>query len=137
MTYNAFSHRKLEKNIFGVDIDCKNAQTLTELNRLLSTGFHFPQYFSGNLNSMEECLNDLSWISDALDYKLGLINYDCLLVKEKPEIRTGFLQLLRDIELNYWRKAGDENKQEFYIVIDHAEKARPHLQELGINFLET
>ena len=43
------------------------ARNLSAFFQKLSAALHFPNYFTSQLDSFEECLNDLSWLPGDVD----------------------------------------------------------------------
>lgn len=69
---------------FFVIIDCEKCKTLYNLFREFNTAFEFPDYFSWNMNSFLEIMNDLSWLNKK-DYMVVLRNSPMLLVDDFTE----------------------------------------------------
>lgn len=87
-------------NHLVVEIDALKLLTAKEIMNFLSEELRFPSYFSNNLNSFEECLNDLDWL-DEKKIVLMIKNSDFLLNKEKPEIKEAMLDIFFEWNKNY------------------------------------
>ena len=69
----------------------------------LERGFRFPDYFGGNWNSVEECINDLSWLPGD-GYCCVLRNYKVL--QEGNERAAGIFASIISSSSARWAKAG-------------------------------
>ena len=47
-----------------IEIDANEITSLREFYEVLAKAMHFPDYFGFNLDSLDELLNDLTWIED-------------------------------------------------------------------------
>ena len=95
---------------YGIlEIDAKNTSTLREFYEVLAKTMDFPDYFGFNLDSLDELLNDLSWIEDE---KIGIyfINSDSFLLKERNETKILTLLDLLDATCEDWKWAEDDKK---------------------------
>lgn len=83
-----------------VKINGEGCKTIEEFYSEISKGFLFPSYFNHNLDSLDECLNDLSWLN-AEKYILIIENVSLFLSSEKNELRDKIFDLINE-SLNGW-----------------------------------
>ena len=50
--------------IFEIHIHCFWIRKIEDFYAIIANGLNFPKYFSYNLDSLSECLSDLSWIEE-------------------------------------------------------------------------
>jgi hypothetical protein len=82
-----------------IRLDGANARDLRQVFLTLSRYLNFPNYAHANLNSIEECINDLSWLPASVStIRIRIDNYDTLLTNE-PILLTELLCLFRGIDL--------------------------------------
>lgn len=56
--------RPLNEKMFLLKLDGKKMKSKLDLFNEFRTVFQFPDYFNNNWDSLEECLNDLSWMKE-------------------------------------------------------------------------
>lgn len=95
-----------------IEIEGLEVQTIADCYRVFRDKLKFPDYFSNNLNSFEECINDLSWFTEMPDFELVIYHSDCFIQKE-PLKRKEVLDILQKVDLNYY----DRNAKQKFIVI--------------------
>lgn len=95
-----------------IGIEGLEVQTIADCYRVFRDKLKFPDYFSNNLNSFEECINDLSWFTEMPDFELVIYHSDCFIQKE-PLKRKEVLDILQKVDLNYY----DRNAKQKFIVI--------------------
>lgn len=78
-----------------VKINGEKCKTINEFYAEISKGFLFPSYFSNNLDSLDECLNDLSWLN-AEKYILIIENISLFLSSETNDLRYKLLNLINE-----------------------------------------
>jgi RNAse (barnase) inhibitor barstar len=89
--------------------NCKSLQAfLKEIGRT----FKFPSYYGRNLNALNDCLNDLSWINKP-NYLLCIINSKDFLIKESNETKEHILQFLERIS-KQWSNVPNYNGEDAY-----------------------
>ncbi|MCP9769682.1 barnase inhibitor [Lacihabitans sp. LS3-19] len=96
---------------FGIlEIDAKRVSTLREFYEVLAETMDFPDYFGFNLDSLDELLNDLSWIEDE---KIGIYfsNSESFLQKERNETKILTLLDLLDATCEDWKWIDNENSE--------------------------
>lgn len=84
-----------------IEIDCINCKDKDSLLKVIANKFDFPDYFSYNWDSLDECLSDIEWINS--NVILILKNIEYLLINQ-PELLEIFfdiiLNLLEEMRLN-------------------------------------
>lgn len=78
-----------------VVFDASKMKDIDGLYERFSEAFKFPEYFGRNLNSLDECLNDLDWLP-APGYVVTIRNHNSLLRDEHPEVRASLLEILEN-----------------------------------------
>lgn len=72
-------------------VNGNKSNALNNFMKEVSLAFDFPDYYSGNINSFTEIMNDLSWLN-AKDYVLAVTESDKFLqnesLKEQEEIKN-------------------------------------------------
>lgn len=95
-----------------IEIEGLEVQTIADCYRIFRDILKFPDYFSNNLNSFEECINDLSWFTEMPDFELVIYHSNCFMQKEPLE-RKDVLDILQKVDLNYY----DRNAKQKFVVI--------------------
>ncbi|MEX0275695.1 MAG: barstar family protein [Flavobacteriaceae bacterium] len=68
----------------------------------------FPQHFGNNLDALEDCLTDLSWIGK--NKVILIINdFDYFLKDESSDLKETFLEIFKDTEKE-WETSETESK---------------------------
>jgi RNAse (barnase) inhibitor barstar len=120
-------------------LDGNACRSLRDLFVGIAEQFRFPDYFSHNLDSLEELLNDLSW----LEYRHFIIiitNYDALLSEENPQRKEALLQILNDVAMQWGQVPnfeGEDNyrhKSDFRIYMENTPTVIIHLDREGITY---
>jgi RNAse (barnase) inhibitor barstar len=129
-----FDEKKVrpDKNIYKIYLDGKKAKNQEEFNKEIMELFKLPPYFNGNFDSLEECLNDLSWLSETDDFEFNILNFNSLLECEDEDVLITFIEILKDINLNFFRNLNDEIKQFFYVILEKTVKSTSLIERLGI-----
>lgn len=114
-------HRSLpifNSHTFRVLLDANQLSNLTQLYEELSARFHFPDYFSGNLDGLFDCLTDLSQLPDHFSKAVLVIyNAENFLSDETEEQQKAVFQVLeqaQDPENRY-----DHVQFEVYLLRDY------------------
>jgi RNAse (barnase) inhibitor barstar len=96
-----------------IEIDANHVTSLREFYEVLSKTMYFPDYFGFNLDSLDELLNDLSWIEDE---KLAVyfINSEKFLEKERNEAKILTLLDLLDATCEDWKWHEMDEEDEDY-----------------------
>jgi RNAse (barnase) inhibitor barstar len=96
-----------------IEIDANEITSLREFYEVLAKAMHFPDYFGFNLDSLDELLNDLTWIEDE---KLAVYfkNSDKFLEKERNETKILTLLDILDATCEDWKwHEMDEEDEDF------------------------
>ena len=106
-----FKKEDIEAGFAIIEIDASKTTTLRELYEVLAKEMHFPDYFAFNLDSLDELLNDLSWIEDE---KLAIYfkNSEKFLEKERNETKIVTLFDLLDATCEDWKWMETEEDDE-------------------------
>lgn len=97
----------------AIVINGETTQILKDVYEVMKKEFKLPDYFSYNLNSLEECLNDLSWFPQNPNFKLTIYNHESFLKKE-PLMRKEVMDILNNIDLNYPK---NDKNQKFTLLL--------------------
>jgi RNAse (barnase) inhibitor barstar len=116
---------------FGIlEIDAKRVTTLREFYEVLAATLDFPDHFGFNLDSLDELLNDLSWIEDE---KIGIYftNTESFLQKERNETKILTLLDLLDATCEDWKWIDTENdKKSLLFGFDKSDRIENLLNKL-------
>jgi hypothetical protein len=93
-------------------IDGKRTLTLNDFMNEMKKEFIFPQYYSGNLNSFLEIMNDLSWLN-SFNYITIIINSKYLLMNENVLCQKELNELLTKITHEWKHVPNFENEEEY------------------------
>ena len=88
----------------------------------IASSLKFPDYFSNNLDSLDELLNDLSWIDEK--NIVVQIQHSSLFLSDEPEQNIlGLMNLLRNSILQ-WKMMdnNDNNKKELMVLIEQSDR---------------
>lgn len=113
---------------------CRDLKTFVGL---LAEKFSFPDYFSDNLDSLEEILNDMSWLEDN-NFAIMISNYADFLKSEKPSRKAALLNLFAETASqwqhvpNYPGEEAYRDRADFRIYIERCPQAIEDLEELDI-----
>jgi RNAse (barnase) inhibitor barstar len=118
-----------------IEIDANEVATLREFYEVLAKAMHFPDYFGFNLDSLDELLNDLTWIEDE---KLAVyfINSDKFLEKERNETKILTLLDLLDATCEDWKwheideEDDDYTPKELFFGFDKSQRMEELLNKL-------
>ena len=86
-------------------VDGRNMTTLDGVFEEFGKSLDFPGYYGRNSAALEECLNDLSWLS-AHGYVLVITNPPLLLANEPPSELTWLMTLLERVSEEWSRPVG-------------------------------
>ena len=82
-----FKNNIVVNGIFLAFIDGQKCAVLPHFYDEIGKALNFPNYFIHNFDSLDECLNDLSWITEK-EIHLLIFNYDDLLFEEKYNLEV-------------------------------------------------
>jgi RNAse (barnase) inhibitor barstar len=118
-----------------IEIDSNEVTTLREFYETLAKAMHFPDYFGFNLDSLDELLNDLTWIEDE---KLAVYftNSEKFLEKERNETKILTLLDLLDATCEDWKwheideEDTDYTRKELVFGFDKSQRIEELLNKL-------
>ncbi|HRH58362.1 MAG TPA: barstar family protein [Chitinophagales bacterium] len=82
-----FKNNIVVNGIFLAFIDGQKCAVLSHFYEEIAKALNFPDYFTHNFDSLDECMNDLSWI-DSIEIHLLIFNYEDLLFEEKYNLEV-------------------------------------------------
>lgn len=82
----------IDETLFLI-IDGKECPTLKKFYENIGEQLQFPDYFTYNLDSFDELMNDLSWIIEP-QIILLIINFDLFLDQEENQKQKAIIQIL-------------------------------------------
>lgn len=97
-----FKNNIVVNGIFLAFLDGQQCAVLAHFYEEIAKALNFPDYFSHNFDSLDECMNDLSWISEN-EIRLLIFNYEDLLFEEKYNldvINNIFANAVSELEEN-------------------------------------
>ncbi len=118
-----------------IEIDANEVTSLREFYEVLAKAMHFPDYFGFNLDSLDELLNDLTWIEDE---KLAVYfnNSEKFLEKERNETKILTLLDLLDATCEDWKwhemdeEDEDYTPKELFFGFDKSQRMEQLLNKL-------
>lgn len=132
----------IKDNTRIVNINGREIVTVDEFIHELARQLDFPDYYSSSLDSLEELLNDLSWLKET-QFAIVVRNYSFFLCEEKNPVRkANLLGLLNDVAEqwdnvpNYPGEEDFRNKAVFNIYIEKGNVAAAELEKLNISYNE-
>ena len=87
------------KDVFRAEIDGKKVKTVKSFYAKIGKALHFPDYFSHNLDSLDEMLCDLEWI-DPKKVQVVIVDSTAFLSKEKAEKKADLMDVLQNATEN-------------------------------------
>ncbi len=99
----------LEGDAAVIEIDSRSCLTLKDFYEVISKKLYFPDYFGYNMDSLDEMLNDLSWIEDP---KLALYftHTEHFLINERSEDKIMSLLDMIDAICEDWKWMEDDSE---------------------------
>lgn len=82
-----FKHNIEINGVFLAFLDGQKCAVIAHFYEEIAKALNFPDYFSPNLDSFDECLNDLSWIPQK-EIQLLIFNYEDLLYEEQYHLEV-------------------------------------------------
>lgn len=101
----------IEKYFVGI-IDGKKTTNINSFLIEIGKSFYFPDYYGFTMNSMLECLNDLSWIK-AEGFILKIENFSKFLSEESLKERESIINILDDVSLEWKQVPNYEGEESF------------------------
>lgn len=137
---NFFIINNLEqiKNYHIVEIDGLKAHTLRGFYEEIAKGLDFPEYFGFNLDSLDEMLNDLSWVEQE-KIAIYISNSEHFVEKERNPDKLPTLLDLLDATCEDWEwidEDGDFPKKELIIAFSPSERIIKLLDNQEISYEE-
>lgn len=118
------------KNIAECVIDGNYTQHISDFYAQIAKDLHFPDYFGKNLDALNDCLNDLSWLKHD-QVHIVLKHYDNFLSKEPKDVRWNVLHVLSD-SAKTWKSSTGTNKMKFDVSVEQSELFKQDLVDAGI-----
>jgi RNAse (barnase) inhibitor barstar len=87
------------ESLFVAKFDGKKTKTLDKFYKKIAKRLHFPDYFGNNMDALEDCLCDLSWI-ESNNIKLFIKNIDGFLSKEDKETKESIFDIFAEAAEN-------------------------------------
>jgi RNAse (barnase) inhibitor barstar len=126
------NHIDLFREYSVIPLDSDKIHTQRGFYEEIAESLEFPEYFGFNLDSLDEMINDLSWLEDQ---KIVIYIQDStsFLSKERnPSKITTILELL-EAACEEWRWVEDD-KKELKIVFNDSERIQKILTKAAIDF---
>ncbi|WP_299550633.1 barstar family protein [Seonamhaeicola sp.] len=105
----------IDKDSFVGSINGLQCPTKSDALREFGNSFLFPKYYGNNLDALEDCLTDLSWIKQS-KVILVINDFDLFLTNETEEFKSSFLELLYDVQKEWNEDQNKEDSKQFYFV---------------------
>jgi RNAse (barnase) inhibitor barstar len=105
----------LEGDAAVIEIDSKSCMTLKDFYEVIAKKMYFPDYFGFNMDSLDELLNDLSWIEDAR-LALYFTHTEHFLINERSDDKVLSLLDMLDAICEDWKwmeEEGDPDDDSF------------------------
>jgi RNAse (barnase) inhibitor barstar len=94
--------KEIHKDFVVITIDSKKVTSLREFYETLATSLYFPDYFGYNMDSLDELLNDLSWLEDE-KIAVYFTNTKSFLINERSEDKILSLLDMLDAISEDWK----------------------------------
>lgn len=124
------------KNYHLARIDGAKSLTMNDFFVQIEKALLLPDYFSHNLDSLDEMLNDLEWIKNA-NVALVIVNFEQLLANEKKKNKLLDLLNLLDATAEDWKWLDDDDdspKKNLRILLQNSPQTVAILQSEAIGF---
>jgi RNAse (barnase) inhibitor barstar len=98
-----------------IEIDSKSCMTLKDFYEVIAKKLYFPDYFGFNMDSLDELLNDLSWIEDSR-LALYFTHTEHFLINERSDDKVLSLLDMLDAICEDWKwmeEEGDPDDDDF------------------------
>lgn len=98
---NLISNAGIDDSLYYIGIaDGRHMKTLQAFLSEMRNVFNLPDYYSENLNSLAECLNDLEWLNKS-NYLLIIKNSDAFLKGERADVKKSILEFLDNVAMEW------------------------------------
>ncbi|WP_226545657.1 barstar family protein [Bacillus thuringiensis] len=128
---SCFKYIRKEENIELISIDGSNCMDMNGVFSEFSKKMNFPDYFGGNWNAFDECMNDLSWLK-AEQYVIWISDTDKLLVNDNENFEV-LIEILSDtcMEWAEGRECGEliTFSTPFHVIFCCADNKEKHIIE--------
>lgn len=120
-------------------IDGSKSASLKDFFDVIGVALEFPDYYSANLDSLDEMLNDLEWIDEA-QLIIWIPNSDNWLIREKSQEKIVSIIDLLDAAAEEWKwmeaheDDEDFDKKDLRIVLEDTPRIRQLLEDQEIPF---
>lgn len=94
-----------------IDINLLKLKTKQNFLNILNQELNFPSYFGSNLDALDECMRDLSWIQE----KEIILNFNNI---NKLKDRNSELFYLIHDALSFYKQYWEENNHEKIVTIN-------------------
>ena len=118
------------KNSVETIIDGNTTQHIADFYTQIAKDLHFPDYFGKNLDALNDCLGDLSWLEHN-QVHIVLTHYDKFLSAEPKDVRWNVLHILNDAAKT-WKASTGANKMKFDISVEQSELFKQDLIDAGV-----
>lgn len=98
-----------------ITVDAKLCKTLSQFYETLAEKLFFPDYFESTMDSLDELLNDLSWIEDER-LLIYFKNSSEFLINERNEKNLASLLELFDVTCEDWKFMDAEAEEEALVT---------------------
>ncbi len=110
---------KSRTDIYLSVIDFENCKTKTQVIDKFAESFCFPDYYSNNWDSFDECINDLSWVLS--DYYITIIkNFSCYELNNPKDFNI-LLKLLNSTAMDWANGVNSEatytSPKPFHVIL--------------------
>lgn len=119
-----------------IPLEIGKLKTLRGFYEEMAEALEFPEYFGFNLDSLDELLNDLSWLEDEKIVVYVQDSADFLLTERNPN-KIGTVLDLIEATCEDWQWAEDDlefPKKELKFVFNKSERIEKVLQAAEIDF---
>ncbi len=82
-----FKNNLVVNGVFFAFLDGEKCAVLAHFYEEIAKALNFPDYFHPNFDSLDECLNDLSWIKEK-EIQLLIFNFSDLLFEEPHHLEV-------------------------------------------------
>ncbi len=83
----SFKHHIISKGTYLAFVDGQQCAVMAHFYEEIAMALNFPPYFRHNFDSLDECLNDLSWIGEK-EINLIIFHYEDLLFEEPHHLEV-------------------------------------------------
>jgi RNAse (barnase) inhibitor barstar len=103
-------------NYKTISIDGTKTLKIKDFYTQIAIGLDFPEYFDHNLDSLDECLNDLEWL-DEPNIVIQIQNFELFLTAERGDKKLIELLNLLDATAEDWKWLDDESERKNMAIV--------------------